>query len=130
MLENSPRTETENRLEECWSWVGVALFLLITLDLLTSLYAAEIVGLEHESNVLMRWILGQLTGVVVLIHLTATVLIVGFFHGIFEIARQVSPRYRSVAVRGLELYIGLLVAAGLFVFANNISVIILGGSLL
>ena len=67
---------------------------------------------------------------VVLVHLAVTVAVVAFFHGIFEVVRQVSPRYRSVAFRGLELYIGLLVAAGLFVFANNLSVIVLGGSLL
>jgi len=68
--------------------------------------------------------------VVVLVHLAVTVAVVAFFHGIFKVVRQVSPRYRSVAFRGLELYIGLLVAAGLFVFANNLSVIVLGGSLL
>jgi len=47
-------TQVETRLNGWWSWVSVALFLLVTLDLLTSLYAAEAVGVEHESNILMR----------------------------------------------------------------------------
>jgi hypothetical protein len=120
---------TRLRLEEYWDWVAVALFLLVTLDLLTSLYAAHAVGLEHESNPLMAWLLGQSLPVIVAIHLGAVVLAAVFFHGLIELLRQTSPTYRRPMMRGLEVYLGLLVAAGLFLFANNLSVIVFQRSL-
>jgi len=120
----------DHRLKEYWDWVAVALFLLVTLDLLTSLYAASVVGLEHESNPLMAWLLAQSLPIIVGLHLVAVVLAAVFFHGIIELIRQTSPVYRAVMMRGLEIYLGLLIAVGLFLFANNLSVIVLGRSLL
>jgi hypothetical protein len=55
----------ESRIEEYWDWIAVALFLLLTVDLLTTLAAARLVGADAESNPLMRWLLGR--GVVIVI---------------------------------------------------------------
>jgi hypothetical protein len=120
----------EYRLEEYWSWIAVALFLLITVDMLTSLYAASAVGLEHESNPLMVWLLSQSVAVIVGVHIAAVVFAAVFFYGIIELIRHTTPRLQWMMMRAFEIYLGLLVAAGLFIFANNLAVIVLGESLL
>lgn len=128
---NPPDQQTvENRIEEYWGWITVALFLLVTLDLLTSLYAAQVVGLEYESNPLMAWLLGQSLVAVITVHVAAVVLAAVFFYAIVELIRRTTPTLQWVMMRSLEIYLGLLIAVGLFVVANNLSVIVLRRSLL
>ena len=115
--------------EEYWDWVAVGLFLMVTVDLLTSLYAAEVVGIEHESNPVMRYLLSRSVGVVALAHIAAVVLVSYFFYALFEVLKYRSGDGRWSRIV-LELYIGLFVASGLFVFANNLTVVVLGDSLL
>jgi len=81
----------ERRLAEYWRWVALALFLLVTLDLLTSLYAAAVVGLSHESNPLIAWVLGQSLPVIVGVHVAAATLATVLFAGIFELIRRTTP---------------------------------------
>jgi E3 ubiquitin-protein ligase DOA10 len=128
---NPPDQQTvENRIEGYWGWITVALFLLVTLDLLTSLYAAQVVGLEYESNPLMAWLLGQSLVAVITVHVAAVVLAAVFFYAIVELIRRTTPTLQWVMMRSLEIYLGLLIAVGLFVVANNLSVIVLRRSLL
>ncbi|WP_246981805.1 hypothetical protein [Halorientalis marina] len=128
---NPPDQQTvENRIEEYWGWITVALFLLVTLYLLTSLYAAQVVGLEYESNPLMAWLLGQSLVAVITVHVAAVVLAAVFFYAIVELIRRTTPTLQWVMMRSLEIYLGLLIAVGLFVVANNLSVIVLRRSLL
>ena len=117
------------RIAEYWAWFAVALFVLITVDMFTTMYAAAHVGPAAEANPLMRWAIGQ--GVVVLtaVNLAATVLAVGTFYllmRVVEDARQPWDRYIAVSV---EAWLGVLIAAGLFVVANNLVVIVHGRSL-
>jgi hypothetical protein len=119
-----------SRLEEYWDWVAVALFLLITVDLLTSLYAKAVVGLAAESNPLMVWLFSRPIWLVVAVHIAAGILAVVFFYALFETIREAPPRVQPLMLRMTELYLGLLVAVGLFLFANNLAVIVLGASLL
>jgi hypothetical protein len=121
---------TESRIEEYWDWIAVALFLLLSVDLLTSLAAARLVGAGAESNPLMRWLLGRTTLVVVGAHLGVVVLVTGFFRLLLDrLRRTPSPAdyYFALLIEG---WLGVLVAVGLGVFANNLSVIVLGRSLL
>jgi hypothetical protein len=118
------------RIEEYWDWVAVALFLLITVDLLTSLYAAEVVGLEHETNPLMVWLLDQSLALVVAVHIAVLLVAVGLFALLFGLIERSQHRSRRILEVLTEVYLGLLVATGLFVFANNLSVIVLGRNLL
>ena len=118
------------RYEEYWDWTAVALFLLLTLDLLTSMYAAGVSGLEHEANPFMAWLLAQSLGVIIAVHILAVVLLVAFFHALFEVIDDIPAKYRGPTAFSIEIFLGLLIAAGLFVFANNVSFIILGESLL
>lgn len=125
---SGPRAEP--RIREYWSWIAVALFLLVTVDLLTSLYAAAAVGVGAESNPLMRWLLGQSVPVVVGVNVLAVVLVAVAFAGVMRMLRLTPAPYDRYFAFGIELWLGLLLAAGLFVFANNLSVVVLGDSLL
>jgi hypothetical protein len=120
----------ESRIEEYWDWIAVALFLLLAVDLLTTLAAARLVGTGAESNPLMRWLLGRSVLVVIGAHLAVVVLVTGCFRLLVErLRRTPSPANRYFAF-AIETWLGVLVAVGLGVFANNLSVIVLGGSLL
>lgn len=120
----------ESRIQEYWDWAAVALFLLIPVDLLTSIFAAEAVGLEHEQNPLMAWLLAQPIVVLIGVHIAAAVLAALGFWLLFRLVEYSDGRPGRVLQFLVEVYLGLLVAAGLFVFANNLSVIISGTSLI
>lgn len=118
------------RLREYWSWVAGALYLLLSVDLLLTLYAAELYGVEAEANPYMRWALVQDIGVLIGLNLVALVVVVGLFYSYFQILSTARGVEAWIMARTLELWIGALLAVGLFVFANNLSVIIYGQSLL
>jgi hypothetical protein len=120
----------ESRIEEYWDWIAVALFLLLAVDLLTTLAAARLVGVGAESNPLMRWLLGRSILVVIGTHLTVVVLVTGFFRLLVDRLRRTPAPANHYFALGIEVWLGFLVAVGLGVFANNLSVIVLGGSLL
>lgn len=123
------RGQVDRWIEEYWAWIGGALFLLITLDLLLSLYAAAAVGIEHESNPVMAWLLVQPLSTIVAVHVGAAVLVAALFYGLGELITEAPEPRRRQLMRATELFVGLLLAAGLFVFANNLSVIVYGASL-
>lgn len=115
---------------EFWGWTGAALFLLITIDLLTSMYAVAAVGIEHESNPAMAWLLSRSVPVVIAAHLLAAGVLVVLFYGLAELVRETPAPYRSGLKRAIEGFLGILLAVGLFVFANNLAVIVHGRSLI
>lgn len=116
--------------EEYWHWLAAALFLLIPVDMLTTLFAAAERGTRAEANPLMQWALDRGLPTLVLLHLAAVGLAVGFFWALVQTLRRTPPRYRGHFATAIELWLGFLLAAGLFVLANNLSVILLGESLL
>ena len=119
-----------SRLEEYWQWFALALFVLITVDMITTMYAAAYAGPAAEANPLMRWALGQGIVVVTAVNLAATVVAVSFFYLLIDALRSTpSPWNRYVAL-SLEVWLGVLIAAGLGVFANNLAVIVYGRSLI
>ncbi len=121
---------TRRRVNEYWEWIAVALFLLLTVDLLTSLYAAAEAGVEAEVNPLMAYLLGEPLVVLLAVHLGITVLAVGFFHGLMETFLATPARFRRIYGLLIELWLGILLTVGLAVFANNLSVIVLGEGIL
>lgn len=120
----------DQRIEEYWSWIAVSLFLLVTVDLLTSLSAAAVVGVGAESNPFMAWLLGQPLPTLVGVNVAAVVLVTVCFAGVMRMLRRTPERYARHFAFGIELWLGTLLAVGLFVFANNLSVIVHGASLL
>jgi hypothetical protein len=125
-----PPSVTDARIEEYWDWIAVALFLLLAVDLLTTLAAARMVGSAAESNPLMRWLLGRDVLIVIGAHLIVVVMVTGFFGLLIDRLRRTEPPTDRYLAFLIEAWLGLLVAIGLAVFANNLAVIVLGRSLL
>ncbi|MFB6353888.1 MAG: hypothetical protein ABEJ92_07350 [Halobacteriales archaeon] len=127
----APRpTGLDARIEEYWGWIAAALFLLVTLDVLTTIYAAHAVGLDAEANPLTRWLVRQGPAVLVGVNVAAVVLVGVLFYGLMELVRVTPDGRRRPLMRLIEAWLGVLLAAGLAVFANNLAVIVLGRSLL
>lgn len=120
----------QRRVAEYWEWVAVALFLLLSVDLLTSLYAAAVVGVDAEANPVMAYLLGQPLGVLVGVHLAVAVLAVVFFYALMRTYVATPTRLQRPYGYLIEAWLGLLLAVGLWVFANNVSIIVLGAGLL
>lgn len=117
------------KIDEYWDWVVVALFLLITVNLLTSMYAMAAVGLEHESNPLMAWLFSQSLAVIITAHIGVAIVASLLFYLLFELVRLTPDPYRGIVMLSVETFLGLLIAIGLFVFANNLTTIVFGQSL-
>lgn len=117
-------------LEEYWDWFAVSLFVLITVDMITTMYAAWYAGPAAEANPLMRWALGQGIGVLTAVNLTATIVAVGGFYLLIQFVDQTDPPYDWYLGFGIQIWLGTILSLGLFVFANNLSVIIHGQSLI
>lgn len=118
------------RVREYWSWIAVALFLLITVDMITTTYAAYRFGVVNESNPLVRWALVQGPAVFAGVNLLAVVLVTVLFDRVVELLGRTPEPYDRYLAAGIEAWLGGLLAAGLLVFANNLAVIFFGRSLL
>jgi hypothetical protein len=108
----------------------VALYLLLWLDLLTTLYAAAANGGGAEANPHVRAALAHGPGRLVALNLLALLASVTLVAAYLRLLRRSSGVEAWIMARCFETWVGSLVAAGLFVFANNLAVIVLGGSLL
>lgn len=126
----SAETDGEGFRTEYWDWVAVALFLLVSVDLQTTLYAAEAHGLGGESNPLVAWLLTLPLASFVAVNLGVLVLAGAFFQGLYETMEETPEPYDRYFEVGVETWLGTLVAVGLFVFANNLAAIVHGTSLL
>lgn len=102
----------------------------MTADLLTTLYAASLYGPTAEANPSFQWMLGQGVLVVVAVNLVALVLLGWLFDGYYRLLMRTQGTEAWVLARSFELWLGLVIAGGLFVFANNLSVIVHGRSLI
>lgn len=120
----------ESSVEEYWDWFAVALFLLTSVDLLTTLVAAQVVGLESEANPVMQWLLTTSTLTIVGVHLAVVVSAALLFQVVLGRLAATPAPYDWYLERVFELWLGLLCAAGLALFANNLSVIFFGTGLL
>lgn len=120
----------EARIREYWDWWGVALFLLLAVDVLTTAFAARAVGVGAEANPLTRWLLVQGPIALAAANVAAVVLAAVLFRAVVAMLRIAPDPVQGPYARVIEVWIGALVAVGLFVFANNLSVVVLGASLL
>ncbi|WP_247730679.1 hypothetical protein [Halovivax limisalsi] len=123
------RIDARERDDEYWDWAAVALFLFLTVDLLTSLAARSAVGVDGEVNPLMALVLDESLAVIVVAHVLVLVVLAGLFHALFELVRELPAAYRRPTAVSVECFLGLLVAAGFAVFANNLAVIAFGRGL-
>ena len=115
---------------EYWDWTGVALYLLLPLDLLTTLSAAAVHGVMAEANPYVREALASGPGPLVALNLLVLLVSVTLVAAYLRLLRRASGVEAWVMARSFEAWVGTLIAVGLFVFANNLSVIVHGASLL
>lgn len=119
----------QNRRREYWSWAAGTLYILITLDFVTTIYAAAIYGTGAEANPLVRWALEQGIATLALVNLLAVVLLAVLFYGIIELTVRAPDGHRPVVALAFEVWIALVLTAGLVVFANNLTIIFHGENL-
>jgi len=112
--------EEDGDVDQWWFWFAVALFLLLPLDLLTTLFAVAKHGIAVEANPIVRWLLQQGLVAVTVAHLLVVGLVVSLFHGAVERIRRVPPSDRRVLVHGVNLWIGILIVSGVVLVLNNL----------
>jgi hypothetical protein len=121
---HSPGVVPEERVDRWWFWFAVALFLLLPLDLFTTLLAVGIYGTGVEANPIMRWLLRQGLLAVTVANLAVVGLVVSLFHVAVDRVQRVPPAYRSKVDPAISAWIGFLILAGLVLVANNVLVLV------
>lgn len=124
------RDALDGRIEVYWTWIAWVLFLLVTVDLITTFYAAAVHGVAAESNPVVASLLQRGLGALVIANLVATVLVVVLFDQMLSFIREAVPPFDRMLAVILEIWLGVLFAVGLAVFANNLVVILFGRSLI
>lgn len=117
--------------EEYWSWFASALFLLITVDLITTFGAAARFGTDGEYNQFMAFLIESSTGTIIAAHLLIIILASSFFYALLEIldsndqvlSDTPSPNIPYPNTLLLDSFIAVLYSYGLFIFANNLYII-------
>lgn len=113
-----------DRRSHWWAWFTVALFLLVPVDLLTTLLAVAQHGIGVETNPLVRWLLHQGLVAVAAANLVAGLLAVGLFDVAVRAVDGASGRWRGALVHGVDAWVGLALVAGLALTANNLMVVV------
>ena len=116
--------EMDRYVEQWWLWFAVALFLLIPLDLLTTLIAVSKYGIGVEANPIMQWLLHRGLFAVTLVHLVVVGLVVSMFHVAIQRFQRAPPSYRRILCYVVTLWIGILIASGLLVVTNNVLLVV------
>jgi hypothetical protein len=122
--------DRSRREEEYWSWAGGALFVLLSIVPMTAMAATSQSGLYGGIAPLMDWALGQGLFVFVGLQLGAAALALLLFHGLISTIERSNPPYDQLFALTFEVWVGLLISVGLFLFANNVTYLLYGATLL
>lgn len=116
--------EPDEYVETWWVWFTVALFLLLPLDLLTTLFAVAEYGVAAEANPIMEFLLRQGLLAVVGVHLVVIALVVSFFHVVVARFRVSNRHSRRLLAPIITVWILILNIAGCLIVTNNILLIV------
>lgn len=131
MMGDSATTGLEPHVEKWWRWFAVALFLLLPLDLFTTLIAVSKYGTAVEANPIMRSLLERGLVAVTAVNLVVVGVAVFAFHVAIEELRRTPTLYHRVLARVVYGWIAVLLLAGAALVVNNLLVIVqLSGTLL
>lgn len=103
-----------------WRWFGLALFLLVPFDLLTTLLAVTKYGASVEVNPIVQSLLGEGLYVVTAVHVIVVGLVVFLFHAAMESVRHAPPSYHRTLTHVVNTWIGILLVAGIVLAVNNL----------
>lgn len=106
-----------------WRWFAVALFLLIPLDLFTTLLAVARYGTGVEANPVMRVVLQQGLVVTTVVNLLVLGVAIALFHAAVDSVRRVPLAQRGHFVTLINGWIGLLILSGSALVLNNVTAI-------
>lgn len=106
-----------------WAGFALALFLLVPVDLLTTLLAVARHGVGVEANPLVRWLIQQGVVAVVLANVAAVVLAVVCFHLAVRAVERAPAAYRRPLHRLVSAWVALVCLAGVALTANNLVVV-------
>jgi hypothetical protein len=110
--------------ESWWAWFAMVLYLLLPVDLLTTLVSVSRHGLAVEANPVMRWLLGLGGPAVLAGHLLVTVLAVVLFEALVRSVRRVPPADRRGVVLVVDLWLATGFLVGVALAINNLLVIL------
>lgn len=116
-------TEMDDRVESWWGWFTMALYLLIPVDLLTTIVAVAQHGPTVEANPVMRWLLRQGLLEATLVNLLVVVVVVVLFDAAIDAVQRSPSSYRDWLANGVTLWVGCVFGAGLLLTVNNLLVI-------
>lgn len=122
-------TDNEERYKEWWSMFALVLFVLLSLDMLTTMGIIVERGVDVESNPIMRYLYGEGALVVMFANLVALLIATASFHSVVDLARRLTSPWDQYFKFTVEVWLGLMLTLGMIIFANNMSVLLLGESL-
>lgn len=114
----------DEHVDTWWVWFTVALFLLLPLDLLTTLFAVAEYGVAAEANPAMELLLRQGFLAVVGVHLVVIALVVYLFHIVVARFRLSDRESRRLLSPIITAWIIMLNVAGVIVVTNNILLLV------
>lgn len=122
--------QVESRVEAYWYLGGLAIFLLIPFDMMTTAGAAYTHGISAEVNPLIRWSLkeGLLTFTAVNL-LAGALALIGLYLLIETIKRAEDGWQRWLTERTYEIWVTTMILAGILVGVNNLMAIFVNVSL-
>lgn len=127
MTKNSGEDWIASRMNFYWHLAGVAIFLLVPVDMTTTMYAAFVYGTDAESNQIIAWALNEGPVVFAGINLVGGFLVALIFYGLLtHMKESTHPR---VLGHAYEVWVTILIGIGLFVAVNNLTVVFLGQSI-
>jgi hypothetical protein len=129
MVTNVSPVDRNRREVEYWAWAGGALVLLLSVVPLTAIAAATGSGHYAGFGPLMRWVFDQGLAAFVGVHLATAAVAILLFHVLIQTIERAAPPYDRVVALAFEVWVGLLVSAGLFLFVNNVSFLVTGAPL-
>ena len=115
-----------SRREDYWAWLALALYLLITVDLLTTFGAVARFGVGVEANPLVASLLTGPFWLLIGVHVAVVFGVTYGFAAVLRLLDRMPPGLRARFETAVRAWLVLLVAAGLLLAANNLAVLLHG----
>lgn len=120
----------ERRIRLWWVWFALALYLLITIDMITTMGSIAKYGIAVEGNPLMQRLFQQGLLAVVVVNLAVTAFAGGCFQAVVSLVRRMAPARARYFAYCVEAWLGILVLGGMLLALNNLGALLFGYSLL